>query len=162
MHKQIHLAWPDSQWSTAYLTTPDKLRGDESIVCQSHLPPLLHPHKHTFHVKLAAVQGHVRTLHLCTHLNVSTEKEEHHLSKLHSTSDTHSKIHTVGAAAEASKAAQSYYYKLILNFVMSQWQYSGWMHGWAWMSAHAEHGAVACTWLSYWTSGHRKCLKAYS
>ena len=32
MHKQIHLAWPDSQWSTAYLTTPDKLRGDESIV----------------------------------------------------------------------------------------------------------------------------------
>ena len=52
-------------------------------------------------------------------------------------------------------------------FHITPWD-TRWMHdivGWVWATAHAEHGPVACTWLSSqcdWTSGHRIWHKKYS
>jgi len=53
------------------------------------------------------------------HLNVSTEKKEHGLSKLHSTSDTHSNIHTVTHSNAHSDISTN---KEIFEVECPQWQ----------------------------------------
>ena len=57
-----------------YLTAPGKLGRYESIVSQSYCLLLLDSHKRSLNMKLTALQTHLRTLNLRTHLNVSVQK----------------------------------------------------------------------------------------
>jgi len=123
MHRFI---WPDLIVSDQQHTWLLQTNWEGMSPLFVSLTSLLSFNKHTFHVKLAAVQGHMRTLHLCTHLNVSTEKEEHCISKLHSTSDTHSNIHTVTHTHIHTHTIYIYIYKCMFTLLLIPQSPNGW------------------------------------